>query len=58
MAYPLSAVSQNINAFFKKKLLSYLVHSQIWLNLLVDDHQFGYTTKFGEKRPKFIHRSE
>jgi hypothetical protein len=26
-------------------LLPHLVYSQIWLNLLVDDPQFGYTTQ-------------
>jgi hypothetical protein len=28
-----------------------MVYSQIWLNLLVDDFQFGYITKL-EKRKK------
>jgi hypothetical protein len=27
-----------------KKKKSYLMYSRIWLNLLVDDHQFGYIT--------------
>jgi len=32
-------------------LLSYLVYSQIWLNLLMDDHhQFGYITKLKKKQ--------
>jgi hypothetical protein len=26
--------------------LSHLVYSQIWLNLLLNDYQFGYITKF------------
>jgi hypothetical protein len=30
----------------KNVLLSYLVNSQIWLNLFVVDCQFGYITKF------------
>jgi hypothetical protein len=29
--------------------LSYLVYSQIWLNLLMDDYHFGYTAKFYKK---------
>jgi hypothetical protein len=29
-----------------------MLYSQIWLNLLVDDHLFGYITKFEkEKNP-------
>ncbi len=31
-------------------LLSYLLCSQIWLNLVVDDHQFGYITKLKNKK--------
>jgi hypothetical protein len=27
----------------------------MWLNLLVDDHQFGYIAKFGEKKPLVSH---
>jgi hypothetical protein len=30
-------------------LLSYLVYSQIWLYLLMDDCQFGYITKLKKK---------
>jgi hypothetical protein len=31
---------------------SYMLYSQIWLNLLVDDHLFGYVIKFEkEKNP-------
>jgi hypothetical protein len=34
-------------------LFSYLVYSQIWLNLLVNDHQFSYITlKRKEKKRK------
>jgi hypothetical protein len=44
------ADSQNTKGFFKAFLLSYLVYSQIWLNLLfVDERQFGYITKIGKK---------
>jgi hypothetical protein len=28
-----------------------LVYGQIWLNLLMDDQQFGYIIKLGEKKP-------
>jgi hypothetical protein len=36
-------VAKNIEGYFSpKKLLSYLACSQIWRNLLVDHHQFGY----------------
>ncbi len=28
-----------------------LVHSQIWLNLRVDDRQFGYTTQLEKENP-------
>jgi hypothetical protein len=34
----------------KKKSLLYLVYSQIWLYLLVDDCQFRYITKLKKKR--------
>jgi hypothetical protein len=34
---------------FVKCLLSHLVYSQIWLNLLVDDCKFGYITKLAKK---------
>jgi len=42
------AGSQNIKGFLIF-VLSYLVFSQIWLNLLVD-HLFRYNTKLGEKK--------
>jgi hypothetical protein len=31
-----------------------MVYSQIWLNLLVDIRQFGYTTKLKTTHPKKI----
>jgi hypothetical protein len=37
--------NKNIKGFLK---LSYLVYSQIWLNLLVDGHQIDYITKLKE----------
>jgi hypothetical protein len=33
-----------------RNLLSYLLYSHISLNLLTDDHQFGYITNFGKKQ--------
>jgi hypothetical protein len=43
------ANSQIIKGFLNF-LLSYLLCSQIWLNLVVDDHQFGYITKLKNKK--------
>jgi hypothetical protein len=43
------ASSQNIKRFLNF-LLSYLLCSQIWLNLVVGDHQFGYITKLKNKK--------
>jgi hypothetical protein len=45
------AGSQNIERFFVFKL-SYLAYSQIWLNFVVDDHQFGYITEMKVKKEK------
>jgi hypothetical protein len=42
------AGSQNTekDSFFKKvNFSSCLMYSQIWLNVLVNDHQFGYITE-------------
>jgi hypothetical protein len=44
-------VAKNIKLFLTYFLLSYLVFSQIWQNLLVDDHQCGYITKVKCKKP-------
>jgi hypothetical protein len=41
--------SQNIKRLLKFLLLSNLGYSQIWLDLAVDDHQFGYI-KPGKKK--------
>jgi hypothetical protein len=42
--------SQKYGKMFKKKiLLSYRIHSQIWLNLPMVNHYFGYITKFTKK---------
>jgi hypothetical protein len=39
-------IAKNIKEFFvKKNLLSYLVYSQNWLNLLMDGHHFAYINK-------------
>jgi hypothetical protein len=46
----LPAGSQNIERFFFFFFkLSYLAYSQIWLNFVVGDHQFGYIR---EMKPK------
>jgi hypothetical protein len=46
--YGSSWFSQKIEGYLKI-LLSYLAHSQIWLNRLVDGWQFGYVnTKFDQ----------
>ncbi len=45
-----SAGSQIYKKDSKKFLLSYLVCSQIWPNLLVDDHQFCHITKLGKRK--------
>jgi UDP-N-acetylglucosamine transferase subunit ALG13 len=48
-------VAKNIEGpfFFSFFLLSYLVcRSQIWLNYLMDDHQFSYLTKLGQNEIK------
>jgi hypothetical protein len=34
----------------KKFVLHILTYSQIWLNLLMDDSDFGYVTKFIRKK--------
>jgi hypothetical protein len=39
-------VVRNIGPLFIKKNLSYQVYNQIWLNIWLDDGQFGYITKF------------
>jgi hypothetical protein len=36
---------------FLKKSPSTYDHSQIWVNLLVDDCEFGYIEKLGKKKP-------
>jgi hypothetical protein len=46
-----AAGSQNIERFLFF-LLSYLAYSQIWLNFVVDDHQFGYITEMKPKEKK------
>jgi hypothetical protein len=35
---------------YKKKFLAHLVYSQIWLNPIVYNHQFGNITKLKEKK--------
>ncbi len=45
-------VAKNIKGFFFF-LLSYLIHSQIWLNCLMDDHHFSYFTKLKKTNPWF-----
>ncbi len=36
--------------FLNFTFFGYLVYSQIWLNLLVDDHKSGYITKSKKKK--------
>ncbi len=53
-----SAGSQIYKKDSKKILLSYVVCSQIWPNLLVDDHQFLSHTKLGKRKgwsPVLLH---
>ncbi len=53
-----SAGSQIYKKDSKKILLSYLVCSQIWPNLLVYDHQFCHITKLGKRKgwsPVLLH---
>jgi hypothetical protein len=46
--------SQKYKRTFKKMSLSHLAYSQIWLNLPMDHHHFGYITKFtGKKKTLF-----
>ncbi len=42
---------KNVKGFFFnfKKRLSFLVYNRTWVDLLVDDHQFGYTTQLKNK---------
>ncbi len=40
----LQHVAKYNRIIFLKK--SYLVYNEIWLNILVDDHQFGHITKY------------
>jgi hypothetical protein len=42
--------SQKYRRMFLKILLSHLSCSQIWLNLLVDRHHYGYITKLTKKK--------
>ncbi len=48
--YLVLACSQKMWKGLKSFLLSYLLYSQIWLNFLVDDHQFGYITKLNKTK--------
>ncbi len=35
--------------------VSYFAFSQIWLNLPMDDHHFGYITKFDKKKDNWTY---
>ncbi len=47
MPVPVSR-QKHIEGCFKKKLPPYFLYRRIWLYLLMDDCNFGYTTKFEE----------
>jgi hypothetical protein len=51
------ADSQIVEGFLNF-LLSYLVYSQIWLNLHVGDVQFGYITKLKKRNPDWYQAEE
>jgi hypothetical protein len=42
-------LDRNMKWILKIFLLSYLVYSQIWLNLFANDHQFGYFRRWKKK---------
>ncbi len=48
--YVAQSGSKYIEEFFKIKLLPCLNFSQIWLNLPVDHHHFGYNTKLQKRK--------
>jgi hypothetical protein len=43
-----------INGHFKKMSLSHVACSQIWLNLPMDHHHFGYITKLTGKKKTLL----
>jgi hypothetical protein len=57
-AHSSSRLSKNIEGCVKKIVVSYLVCSQIWLNLPLNDCHFAFITKLTPKKKTIGHNAE